>query len=110
MMGFAALYPSYATRLNRLQHHAQPIARFRDWPDLPVRLVAWLQRHFEVLQEMTRKTFYLHVGEVQAEAHMRAAAIWHPREPVAVALRLIGEAHRIEFFRFGPDVRHVVRE
>ena len=59
---------------------------------------------------MPRKTFRLHVGEVQAEAHMRAAAIWHPREAMPVALRLVGEAHRIELVRFGPDLRHMVRE
>ena len=41
---------------------------------------------------------------------MRAAAIRHPGEAVAVALRLVGEAQRIEFFRLRPDVGHVVGE
>src|SRR6476620_163731 len=100
----------YALNLNRLHHHAQTIPWFRDRPNLPVRLVTWLQRHFEILQEMPRKAFRLHVGEVQAEAHMRAAAIRHPRKTMAAALRLVGEAHGIEFFRLGPDVGHVMRE
>src|SRR5436305_1096688 len=76
----------------------------------PVRLVSGLQRDFEILQEMPREAFRLHVGEVQAEAHMRAAAIRHPGEAVAIALRLVGEAKRVEFFRLRPDISHVVGE
>jgi len=33
---------------------------------------------------------------------MRAAAERHPGEAVAVALRLLGEAQGVEFFRIGP--------
>ena len=42
---------------------------------------------------MPREAFRLHIGEVQPEAHMRAAAERHPGEAMAGALRLIGEAH-----------------
>src|SRR4051795_4349432 len=102
MGGHAALCPPYAPASPRLDHPAEAIARFRNRPYLPVRLVARLQRHFEILQEMTRKAFRLHVGEVQAEAHMRAAAIRHPSEAVAGALGFVRETHRIELVRIGP--------
>ena len=82
-----------------------PSRRLRDRPHLPVRRVARLQRDLEILQEMPREAFRLHVGEVQPEAHMRAAAERHPGEAMAVALRLFGEAHRIERIGIGPDVR-----
>src|SRR5437870_2483170 len=69
---------------HRLDCHFQPVARFRDRPHLPVGLVAGRQRHFEVLQEMPRKGLGLHIGKVQAETHMRAAAKWHPGKAVTV--------------------------
>ncbi len=59
---------------------------------------------------MPREALRLHVGEVQPEAHMRAAAERHPGEAMAAALRLVGEAQGIEFFGLGPDLRHVVGE
>src|SRR5580704_3950527 len=71
---------------NRLQGHAQSVARLGDRPDLPFRRVAGLQRDFEVLQEMPREAFRLHVGKMQPEAHMGAAAERHPGEAMAVAL------------------------
>src|SRR6187402_3355929 len=85
--------------LDRLHPHPQSVARLRDRPHLPVRLVAGLQRYLDVLQEVSREAFGLHVGEVQAEAHMRAAAERHPGEAVTVALRLLGEAKRVEAVR-----------
>ncbi|MBA7667324.1 hypothetical protein ES703_75411 [subsurface metagenome] len=57
---------------------------------------------------MPGKGLRLHVGEVQAEAHVRAAAERHPGEAVAVARCFIGKAHRIELVRIRPDFRHVV--
>ena len=59
---------------------------------------------------MPRKAFGLHVGEMQPEAHMRAAAERHPGETVARALRRVGEAQGIERLGVGPDLRHVVGE
>jgi len=41
---------------------------------------------------------------------MRAAAERHPGEAMAIALRLVGEAHRIEFIRIGPDIGHMMGE
>ena len=41
---------------------------------------------------------------------MRAAAERHPGEAMPVALRLVGETHRIEAFRIGPDFSHVMGE
>src|ERR1700731_3925446 len=81
---------------NPRQRHAQSILRLWDRPHLPVRRGARLQRNAKVLQEMSRKAFRLHVGEVQPEAHMRAAAERYPAETMAGAQRLVGEAHRIE--------------
>src|SRR5260370_24670883 len=98
------------SRLDRRENHGQSVARFWDRPDLPVRRVAGLERDAEILQEMPREAFSLHIGEVQTEAHMRAAAERHPGEAMTRALRLVGKAHRIEFFGIGPDIRHVVGE
>ena len=47
---------------------------------------------------MPGKAFRLHVGEVQPETHMRAAAERHPGEAMTGALRFVGEAQRIEAF------------
>src|SRR6266702_3505588 len=63
--------------LHRRQRHPQSVARLRDGPHLPLRGVARLQRNAEILQEMPREAFRLHIGEVQTEAHMRAAAERH---------------------------------
>ena len=41
----------------------------------------------ERLEQLRHQDLHLHVGEVQAQAHMGAAAIRHPGEAVAVALR-----------------------
>src|SRR4051812_3326936 len=70
---------------HRLQHDLQPIPRFWDRPHLPVGAVARLQRYAEILQEMPRKAFRLHIGKMQSEAHMRAAAERHPGEAMPVA-------------------------
>src|SRR6266849_8438741 len=75
---------------HRRQRHPQSVARLRDWPHLPLRGVARLQRNAEILQEMPREAFRLHVGEVQTKAHMRAAAERHPGEAMTAALRLVG--------------------
>jgi hypothetical protein len=59
---------------------------------------------------MPRETFRLHIGEVQSDTHMRAAAERHIGEAMARALCLFGEAQGIEGFRVGPDLRHMVGE
>src|SRR5271170_5916202 len=82
--------------------YPQSVARLRDRPHLPVRLVAGLQRDLDILQEMPRKAFGLHIGEVQAEAHMGAAAVRHPGETMAAALRRVGETRGIEGLGVGP--------
>ena len=45
---------------------------------------------------MPREAFRLHIGEMQPEAHVRAAAERHPGEAMPVALCLLGEAQGIE--------------
>ena len=52
----------------------------------------------------------LHLGEVQPQAHMRAAAERHPGETVPRADLFRLEAQRIEALRLGPDVGHVMGE
>src|SRR5665213_3243701 len=81
---------SGSCQLRRLEHHSQSVARLRDRPHLPVRGGARLQRDAEVLQEMPGEAFRLHIGEVQPDAHMRAAAERHPGKAMAAALRLVG--------------------
>src|SRR3982074_3009789 len=88
--------PFIGSRSHTRQRHPQSVARFWDRPHLPIRRVSGLQRDVEILQEMPREAFRLHIGEVQPEAHMRAAAERHPGEAMTAALRLVGEAHRIE--------------
>src|SRR4051812_30381727 len=95
---------------HRLQRYFQPVLRLRNGPHLPLRRVARLKRNAEVLQKMPGKTFRLHIGEMQSETHMRAAAERHPGEAVARALRLVGESQRIEGVRLRPDLRHMMGE
>src|ERR1700682_4362482 len=92
------------------QRHPQSVPRLRDRPHLPIRLVAGLQRDAQILQEMPCEAFCLHIGEVQAEAHMRAAAERYPGETMTVTLRLVGESRGIELLRLRPDIGHVVAE
>src|SRR5580698_1794543 len=95
---------------DRLQHHPQSVARLRNRPRLPVRRGAGLKLDAEVLQEMPREAFRLHIGEMQPEAHMGTAAERYPGKTMAVALGFLGEAHRIEFFRIVPDLRQAKGE
>ena len=59
---------------------------------------------------MPREAFGLHIGKMQPEAHMRAAAERHEGEAVAGTLCLVRKTHRIEPFGVGPDLRHMVSE
>src|SRR4051794_34296306 len=93
----------FGSALYRLKRHAQSVAWLRDRPHLPIRRVARIHCDAEILQEMAGKAFCLHVGEVQPQAHMRAAAERYPGEAVPIALCLFGEAQRIEAFRLGPN-------
>src|SRR5215470_8541508 len=94
--GLPGSSPAMTRCLHGLHGHAQSVARFRDRPHLPLRLIARRQRNREVLQDMPREAFRLHMGEMQPETHMRAAAERDPCEAMPVALRFLGEAQRIE--------------
>src|SRR5581483_897340 len=72
---------------DRFDYYPHSVARLRDRPHLPVRPVVGRLRHLEALQSVPCETFRLYVGEMQAEAHMRAARARHPGEAMAVALR-----------------------
>ena len=52
---------------------------------------------------------HLHIGEVQTQAHMRAATEGHPGETVARLYVLGSKSHRIEPLGFRPIFRHMVR-
>ena len=57
---------------------------------------------------MPREAFGLHVGEIEPQAHVRAAAEGNEGELVPVAPNLRAKAHRVVALRFGPKLRHVV--
>src|SRR5436190_21142313 len=59
---------------------------------------------------MIEEALCLHIGEVEAEAHMRAAAVGHPGILVTRADSLVRKAQGIKLERLRPDFRHAVRE
>jgi len=79
-----------------LHHHpvgGRPSIRFRgppaqDRPICQIRLCRAPAKRLRFLQEIAERSTLLHIGEVQAEAHMRAAAERHPGKAyLTVAMR-----------------------
>src|SRR6476659_8151711 len=59
---------------------------------------------------MIEKALGLHIGEMQAETHVCAAAVGHPSVLVPRSRLFVRKTHRIKLERFRPKFRHAVSE
>ena len=73
---------------------------------MPFRFIirAALQNDMVLGEHGVDQYLHLHIGEVQPDAHMRAAAEWHPGIFVTRGHFVRREAQRIEFIRVPANV------
>src|SRR5262245_65272587 len=90
--------------------YRQAVARPRDRPHLPARYVVAGKVHPCGRKQVIEEALRLHIGEMETQTHVRAAAKRHPRISVTRADSLVCKAQRIESERFRPYVGHAVRE
>src|SRR6266498_2155169 len=102
--------PSRRLSAHALNPYRQPVAGLRDRPHLPARYVVVSKAHFCRRQQVMEEALGLHIGEMQAKTHMRAAAKGHPGILVTRADSLVRKAQWIKLERLRPDFRHAVRE
>src|SRR6266536_180251 len=102
--------PSRRLSAHALNPYRQPVAGLRDRPHLPARYVVVSKAHFCRRQQVMEEALGLHIGEMQAKTHMRAAAKGHPGILVTRADSLVRKAQWIKLERLWPDFRHAVRE
>src|SRR5262245_36615382 len=82
-----------------LDAYRQPVAGFGDRPYLPARNVVLREVHSCRRQQVMEEALRLHIGEMQAQTHVRASAKGHPGILVTRADGRIGKAQRVELER-----------
>src|SRR6516165_11191271 len=97
-----------AATLDWRKGDVEAVARIGDGPHFPSGMIVGCDCDSISIQEMPSETLGLHVGEIQSQAHMRAAAEWHESEFVSGARGVRIETQRIVTLRVGPNLRHVM--